>query len=34
MLIPTEGEVAWMPSEGRLPYWRATIEEIEYAIGE
>jgi len=30
MLIPTEGEVAWLLPEGDKPYWRARIEQIEY----
>lgn len=28
MLIPLEGEVAWLTPEGRLPYWRGTITAI------
>jgi len=30
MQIPTEGEVAWLLPEGRLPYWRGHIDKIEY----
>ena len=30
MLVPLEGEVAWLPPEGEKPYWRGRIEEIEY----
>jgi hypothetical protein len=30
MLIPTEGEVAWITPEGRIPYWRGRIKKIEY----
>jgi len=30
MLIPTEGEVAWVLPGGRLPYWRGRVERIEY----
>ncbi len=28
--IPIDGEVEWHLPEGDLPYWRATVEEIEY----
>lgn len=34
MLIPLEGEVAWMLPEGRRPYWRGRIEVIEYEYVE
>ncbi len=30
MLIPVQGEVAWLTLEGRKPYWRGTITQIEY----
>jgi len=30
MLIPIEGEVAWVPPEGPKPYWRGRIQRIEY----
>jgi len=30
MLIPIDGEVAWLAPEGRLPYWRGTITGIAY----
>ncbi|MFW5963826.1 MAG: DUF6920 family protein [Natronomonas sp.] len=30
MRVPTEAEVAWTLPEGDLPYWRATVEDIEY----
>lgn len=30
MLIPTEGEVAWVLPGGRLPYWRGRVERIDY----
>ncbi len=30
MLIPLEGEVAWVLPEGPRPYWRGRIEQIEY----
>lgn len=25
MMVPREGEVAWVPPEGRLPYWRGRV---------
>lgn len=34
MLIPTEGEVAWLPPEGRQPYWRGRMERIEYQFAQ
>ncbi|MBL8289132.1 MAG: hypothetical protein JNL85_14220 [Rubrivivax sp.] len=30
LLVPLEGEVAWLTPQGRLPYWRGTIEAIAY----
>jgi hypothetical protein len=30
MLVPTEGEVAWVRPTGRYPYWRGTLAEIRY----
>lgn len=30
MLIPLEGEVAWLFQEGPRPYWRGHIKRIEY----
>lgn len=30
LLIPVDGEVAWLTPEGRLPYWRGRIAEIRY----
>lgn len=30
MLVPLEGEVAWLLPEGPKPYWRGHIERIEY----
>jgi hypothetical protein len=30
MMIPTQGEVAWLFPEGRKPYWRGTVDEIRY----
>lgn len=34
MLIPIEGEVAWLTPEGRRPYWRGTLKSIEYRFSE
>ena len=30
MLIPLEGEVAWLLPDGPQPYWRGRIQAIEY----
>jgi hypothetical protein len=30
MLIPLDGEVAWLLPEGEKPYWRGHITEIRY----
>ncbi len=30
MLVPLQGEVAWLPSEGEKPYWRGRIVEIDH----
>jgi hypothetical protein len=30
MLVPLEGEVAWLLPEGPKPYWRGRIKQIEY----
>lgn len=30
MLIPLEGEVAWVVTEGLMPYWRGSIQRIKY----
>jgi len=30
MLIPLDGEVAWLLPEGPKPYWRGRIQRIEY----
>jgi hypothetical protein len=32
MLVPLEGEVAWLFPEGPKPYWRGHIQRIEYAF--
>jgi hypothetical protein len=34
MLIPLEGEVAWLLPEGPQPYWRGRITELTYAFAE
>lgn len=30
MLVPLDGEVAWLLPEGEKPYWRGHIEHIDY----
>lgn len=30
LLVPIDGEVAWLTKERRLPYWRGRITEITY----
>jgi hypothetical protein len=30
MLVPLAGEVAWLTAEGRKPYWRGTITQLQY----
>jgi hypothetical protein len=32
MLVPQDGEVAWMPATGRVPYWRGKIEKFDYEL--
>jgi hypothetical protein len=34
MLVPLEGEVAWLLPEGAKPYWRGRITEIEYELAD
>jgi hypothetical protein len=34
MLIPLDGEVAWLLPEGRWPYWRGHIDNIAYEVAE
>lgn len=34
MLIPVEGEVAWILPEGRKPYWRGRISGVEYEFAQ
>lgn len=30
LLVPQQGEVAWLTPAGRLPYWRGTVRELSY----
>jgi hypothetical protein len=30
MLVPLDGEVAWLLPEGEKPYWRGHMAEISY----
>jgi hypothetical protein len=30
MQVPLTGEAAWLTGDGRKPYWRGTIAEVEY----
>ena len=32
MLVPQEGEVAWVPATGRVPYWRGKVEKFDYEL--
>ncbi|GIV95425.1 MAG: hypothetical protein KatS3mg057_0082 [Herpetosiphonaceae bacterium] len=34
MLVPLEGEVAWLLAEGPKPYWRGHIQHIEYEYAQ
>lgn len=34
MIVPLEGEVAWLHPEGARPYWRGRITGAEYAFAE
>jgi hypothetical protein len=34
MLIPLEGEVAWLLEDGPQPYWRGHFERIEYEFAQ
>jgi hypothetical protein len=34
LLIPLEGEVAWMLPEGAQPYWRGRITDIQYEFAQ
>ncbi len=30
VIVPREGEVAWILPEGRLTYWRGRVVRVEY----
>ena len=30
VMLPAEAEVAWVLPEGRFPYWRGSLESVEY----
>jgi hypothetical protein len=30
MRVPSTGEAAWLPPQGRRPYWRGTIASATY----
>ncbi len=30
MLVPEEAEVAWLTPTGRLPYWRGSVQKLDY----
>jgi hypothetical protein len=30
MLVPQEAEAAWLTPAGRIPYWRGTLEKLDY----
>ncbi len=32
MLVPLDGEVAWLLTDGAKPYWRGRIQRIEYEL--
>lgn len=34
MLVPMQGEVAWILPDGRKPYWRGTIARLTYSWAE
>jgi hypothetical protein len=34
MQVPTRGEVAWLPPEGKQPYWRGHVTELDYTFAE
>ena len=33
MRVPVTGEAAWLPAQGRKPYWRGTITSLIYELG-
>jgi hypothetical protein len=34
MRVPLTGEAAWLPPQGRRPYWRGTIASLAYEFSE
>jgi hypothetical protein len=32
MLVPMEAEVAWVPTTGRVPYWRGKVQKLDYDL--
>ncbi len=34
MLVPTDGEVAWLLPEGEKPYWRGHITDLGYELAQ
>jgi hypothetical protein len=32
MLVPLDGEVAWLLSEEEKPYWRGHITDLDYEL--
>jgi hypothetical protein len=34
MQVPLDGEVAWLLSEGKKPYWRGHITELDYELAQ
>jgi hypothetical protein len=34
MMVPRQGEVAWVLPEGRLPYWRGRINHFRYQFAQ
>lgn len=34
MLIPTDGEVAWLLPKGEKPYWRGHITDLDYELAQ
>lgn len=32
LLVPMQGEVAWLTPKGRVPYWRGTIKKLRFEL--
>jgi hypothetical protein len=32
VLVPLDGEVEWLLPEGKKPYWRGHIDEIDHEL--